>query len=203
MPAVEIRGNADLRKALRTFTPDLEKALKKEIGAALKPVVAKAKSFVPNEAPMSRWAPRSFSEATFPFWNPTTVKNGITYSTKVGKRNSNGFTSMAQIINKTPVGAIYEAAGRLNPQGQDWVGPKASGTGKGVSRSNNPKAGERFIANLPELVSSHKGRGRLIYRAWRDSKGVAEGAVMKAIDKAESEFYRRAAAGPLRKPKAA
>ena len=191
MPSIEIRGNTDLRKALRTFTPDLEKALQKEIARALKPVVAKAKSFVPNQAPMSHWAARSFSEATFPFWNPITVKHGITYTTKVSQRNANGFTSMARIINKSAVGAIYETAGRKNPEGQVWVGRNAGGTGKGVSRSVNPEAGKQFIANLPELVSSHKGRGRLIYRAWRDSKGVAEGAVMKAIDKATTKFYAR------------
>jgi hypothetical protein len=191
MPRVEIRGNTELRKALRTFAPDLEKALVKEMGKALRPVIAKAKSFVPNEAPMSNWAPRSFSEATFPFWNPSVVRKGIVYTTKVNKRNSNGFTSMARIINKSAVGSIYETAGRKNPQGQTWVGPKASGKSKGVSRSVNPRAGEQFINNLPELVSSHKGRGRLIYRAWRDSKGVAEGAVMKAISKAELEFYAR------------
>ena len=191
MPAIEIRGNSDLRKALRTFTPDLEKALQKEIARALKPVVAKAKSFVPDQAPMSHWAARSFSEATFPFWNPTIVKHGITYTTKVSQRNANGFTSMARIINKSAVGAIYETAGRKNPEGQVWVGRNAGGTGKGVSRSVNPEAGKQFIANLPELISSHKGRGRLIYRAWRDSKGVAEGAVMKAIDKATTEFYAR------------
>jgi hypothetical protein len=32
---VEILGNADLRRALRRFAPDLEKALKKEIAFAL------------------------------------------------------------------------------------------------------------------------------------------------------------------------
>jgi hypothetical protein len=191
MPAIEIRGNSDLRKALRTFTPDLEKALQKELRAALKPVVSKAKSFVPNQAPMSRWAPRAFSEATFPFWNPTVIKNGITYTTKVSKPNRDGFTSMARIINKSAIGAIYETAGRKNPDGQEWVGPGAGGLSKGVSRSVNPQAGKQFISNLPELVSSHKGRGRLIYRAWRDSRGVAEGAAMKAIDKATTEFYAR------------
>ena len=30
MPVVELRGNADLRKALRAFAPDLDKELKTE-----------------------------------------------------------------------------------------------------------------------------------------------------------------------------
>lgn len=177
MPAVEIRGNSDLRKALRKFAPDLDKQLKKELGKALRPVVAKAKSFVEAESPMRGWAGRSFSEASFPMYNADTIRRGITYTTAVSKPNRNGFTSMARITNKSPVGAIYEIAGR-------------SSKGK-QGKSRNPKAGEQFIANLPPLISSLKGRGRLIFRAWRESNGVAEGAAMKAIDKATSEFYNR------------
>ena len=191
MAKVEIRGNADLRKALRQFTPDLEKQLKKELAIALKPVVKKARGFVPSESPMSGWAARPFTEARFPFFNSRTITRGIVYSTGVSKRNRNGFTSMARIINKSAAGAIYETAGRKNPNGQPWVGRKGSGSSKGVSRSVNPNAGATFIANLDPLVSSLKGRGRLIYRAWAQSRGVAEGAAMKAIDKATSEFYAR------------
>jgi hypothetical protein len=191
MAKVEIRGNADLRKALRRFTPDLEKQLKKELGIALKPVVRQAKSFIPAQSPMSGWAARSFSESSFPFFNYQTISRNITYTTGVSKPNKNGFTSMARIINKSAVGAIYETAGRKNPDGQPWVGRKGSGSSKGVSRSVNPGAGATFIANLDPLTSSLKGRGRLIYRAWAENKGVAEGAARKAIDKATSEFYAR------------
>ena len=192
MPIVEIRGNIDLRKALRTFTPDLEKQLRKELGAALKPIVREAKGFVPAISPMRGWAGRSYSEGKFPTYNANTIKAGITYSTSASKPNKNGFTSMARIINKSAIGGIYETAGRKNIDGQVWVGAKAGGFSKGVSRSNNPNAGRQFIANLPPIVSSLKGRGRLIYRAWAANKGVAEGAAMKAIDSAVTQFYARA-----------
>ena len=190
MPAIEIRGNADLRKALRKFTPDLDKQLKKELGKALRPVVRRAQSYVPAVSPMSGWQARSFSEATFPMYNASTIIRGIKYTTAVSKPNKNGFTSMARIINASRVGAIFETAGRKNPQGQPWAGKNGSASHK-YSHSNNPKAGEQFINNLPPIFSSLKGRGRLIYRAWRDSKGVAEGAAMTAIDKATREFYER------------
>lgn len=190
MPAIEIRGNADLRKALRKFTPDLDKQLKKELGRALRPVVRKAQGYVTQAAPMRGWEGRSFSEGSFPIYNATTIARGIKYSTGVTKPNPQGFTSMARIINASRVGAIYEIAGTKNPKGQPWVGPNGS-AGHRYSHSNNPKAGEQFISNLPPLVSSLKGRGRLIFRAWRDSNGVAEGAAMKAIDKATQEFYNR------------
>lgn len=190
MPALEIRGNADLRKALRKFTPDLDKQLKKELGYALRPVVRKAQSFVPSTSPMSGWEARSFSEGLFPPYSSTTIKRGIKYSTGVTKHNSNGFTSMARIVNASPAGAIFEKAGVANPEGRPWVGRKGAAGGK-YSHSSNPGAGRQFISNLPPLVSSLKGRGRLIYRAWAENRGVAEGAANKAIDKATTEFYKR------------
>ena len=184
---IEIRGNADLRKAMRRFTPDLEKALKKEIGKALRPVVAEAKGFVPAVSPMRGWAGRSFNEGYFPTYNAATIIAGITYKSTPSAINENGFSSMASVQNKSRVGAIYEGAGRANPNGQPWVGPKGSASHK-FSHSNNPNAGKQFIENLPPLVSSLKGRGRLIYRAWANNRGKAEGAVMKAIDTATTQF---------------
>jgi hypothetical protein len=193
MPAVEIRGNADLRKDMRQFTPDLEKTLKKELKRALVPVTKMAKGFVPSQAPMSGWAARSFSEGFFPQWSSSTIAQGITYSVSPSKMNKNGFSSMARIMNKSSVGAIYETAGRKNPDGQPWVGPKAGGTSKGVSRSSNPNAGKQFITNLGPLTSSLQGRGRLIYRAWRQSQNADPmGIAMRAIDEATTEFYSRA-----------
>jgi hypothetical protein len=196
---IEIRGNADLRKAMRRFTPDLEKALKKEIGKALRPVVREAKGFVPSVSPMSGWAGRSFSEGKFPTYNAATIIAGITYKSTPSKVNSNGFSSMASIENRSRVGAIYESAGRNGDQGQPWVGPKARSNSNKVSKSNNPKAGEQFIKNLGPLTSSLKGRGRLIYRAWAQNRGLAEGATMKAIDTAIKQFRIEAAKAPLGK----
>jgi hypothetical protein len=191
---VEIRGNADLRKAMRRFTPDLEKALRKEIGNALRPVVRDAKGFVLAVSPMSGWAGRSFNEGKFPTFNAGVMKAGIKYSATPSKINAEGFSSMASVQNNSRVGAIYEGAGRANPNGQPWVGPKGP-AGNKYSHSRNPKAGEQFIANLPPLVGSLKGRGRLIYRAWANNKGKAEGAVNKAIDTAITQFRARAREG--------
>jgi hypothetical protein len=195
MPTIEIRGNVDLRKALRAFAPDLEKQLKKDLAAAMKPVVAKARGFAPAQAPMSGWAPRSFSEAKFPFYSASTIKSGIVYSTSPSKVNPYGFSSMATITNKSAAGAIYETAGRNGPQ--PWVGPKAGGASKKVSRSVNPKAGATFIENLPELTSSLKGRGRLIFKAWAQDQGKAEGAALTAIDKTTRAFNAIISKGKL------
>ena len=195
MPTIEIRGNVDLRKALRAFAPDLEKQLKKDLAVAMRPVVAKARGFVPAQTPMSGWASRSFSEAKFPFYSASTIKAGIVYSTSPSKINRYGFSSMATITNKSAAGAIYETAGRNGPQ--PWVGPKAGGASKGVSRSVNPGAGATFIENLPPLTSSLKGRGRLIFRAWASDQGKAEGAARTAIDKTTQAFNAIISKGKL------
>lgn len=187
MLKVEIRGNADLIKALRAFSPDLEKQLRKELKTALTPVVKTARGFVPSESPMSGWQGRSFSEAKFPFFNYQTITRNIVLENKVSKRDKNGFTSIARIINKSPAGAIYETA----RQPQAWVGPKDSGTSKGVSRSVNPGAGAKFVENLGIITKSAKGQGRFIYRAWAENQGVAIGAANTAIDKAIKQFYAR------------
>ena len=191
---IEIRGNADIRKAMRRFTPDLEKTLRKEIGNVLRPVVREAKGFVPAASPMRGWASRSFSEARFPMYSASTIIGGIKYSAVPSKINSEGFSSMASVQNNSRVGAIYEGAGRKGSQGQPWVGPKGSASHK-FSHSTNPKAGQQFIANLPPLTGSLKGRGRLIYRAWANDRGKAEGAVNKAIDTALVQFRARVREG--------
>jgi hypothetical protein len=199
MASVELRGNTDLRTALRRFAPDLDKNLRKEMASGLKPVVAAARGFVPANSPMSGWAARSFSEARFPFFSASTIRKGITYSTSVSKKNTNGFTSNARIMNKSAAGAIYETSGRKGAQGQPWVGPNAKGSSKGVSRSTNPGAGKQFIENLGPLTSSLQGRGRFIYRAWAADQGRAHGIVMRAIDRTTREFYARASKGSLGK----
>jgi hypothetical protein len=197
MPAVELRGNSDLRKALRQFAPDLDKELKSELRRALQPVVRKARGYVESN-PMSNWNASSSSSATFPKYNPALISKGIGFSTGVTKKNKNGFNSMAKIYNRTAAGAIYEQAGVKNPQGQPWVGPKGP-AGKKYSHSNWKGAGAQFIDNLPEIKSSLKGQGRLIYRAWAESRGVAEGAAMKAIDKATMAFTARSRTTTFRK----
>jgi len=191
MPSIEIRGNTDLRNAVRRFAPDLEKNLRKEIANGLKPVVATARGYVPTISPMSGWASRSFNNGFFPTYTASTIIRGISYSSVVTKKSKQGFTANAAIFNKSAVGAIYETAGRKNPFGQPWVGPKGSGS-HDFSHSNWRGAGEKFISKLPPLVSSLQGRGRLIYRAWAQDKGRAHGIVMRALDKTFAEFDARA-----------
>jgi hypothetical protein len=193
---IELRGNADLRKALRRFAPDLEKSLKIELKRGLAPIAQTARGYVPSQSPLSGWSPRSFNEGSFPTYNAGVIKSKIGFSTAVTKRNAKGFNSMASVFNNSRAGAIYESAGRNGAQGQPWVGPKGP-AGHKYSHSYNPKAGEQFIGAMEPLTGSLKGRGRLIFKAWSRNKGVAEGIVNKAISTAEQELYRRSKSGAL------
>jgi hypothetical protein len=197
MPVVELRGNSDLRKALRQFAPDLDKELKEELRKALSPVVRRARGYVESN-PMSNWSDSKSTGAEFPKYDSAAIKRGIGFSTSPTKINRNGFSGMAKVFNKTAAGAIYEQAGIKNPQGQPWAGPTGP-KGHRFSHSSNPRAGEQFINNLPPITSSLKGRGRLIYRAWAESRGLAEGAAMRAIDKATTTFMARSKETRLRR----
>jgi len=202
----EVVGAIALRKALNQYAPDLAKELTKELGAVLKPIVSQARGFVPTESPMRGWRSDSgrsitattsmFRTGKFPVYNAGEIRRGIIYKTTPSKPNRAGFVNSVRIQNKTAAGAIYETAGRKNGQGQDWVGPKASGRSKGVSRSVNPYAGNQFISNLGNLYGpSSRGKskmmGRLIFRAWDKTQGRANAAVFKSIENTTKKFNER------------
>jgi len=202
--ATEVVGAISLRKALNQYAPDLAKELTRELNTTLRPIVQDARGFVPAQSPMSGWAPRAFSEARFPTYNASIIKSGITFKTTPSQPNRAGFRNAIRIQNKSTAGAIYETAGRKNGQGQDWVGPKAGGASKGVSRSNNPYAGNQFISNLGNLYGSKKGSdhrmmGRLIFRAWAKTQGKANAAVFKSIENTTRKFNERSQLVDLRR----
>jgi hypothetical protein len=200
----EVVGAVALKKALNKYAPDLAKELNKELGAVLKPIVNEARSFVPIASPMSGWSEVTSPRGRFPKYNAMEIRKGIIYKTSPSKPNRAGFVNNIRIQNKSMIGAIYETAGRKNGQGQDWVGPKAGGASKGVSRSNNPYAGNQFISNLGQLYGparkgDHRMMGRLIFRAWANTQGRANASVFKAIENTTTKFNRRTAMVDVRR----
>lgn len=196
--ATEVVGAVELRKALNKYAPDLAKELTRELGAVLKPIVADARGFIPLKSPMSGWEKKKTSGGnSFPKYDSAEIRRGIVYKTSPSKPNRAGFVNVVRIQNKSAVGAIYETAGRKNGQGQEWVGPKAGGASKGVSRSVNPYAGNQFISNLGNLYGSmrrggdHRMMGRLIFRAWAKTQGKANAAVFKAVENTTEKFNKR------------
>jgi hypothetical protein len=154
---VEFAGVNNLRKALKEFAPDLDKALKKELAALAKPVVTKARGYAPAVAPLSNWGREG---GRFPNYNGAAVKAGISFSTAKSKKNNRGFSSSVRIVNRTAAGAIYETAGR-----------KSGNVGQFTPRLNGQLRGQ-----------GQKMTGRAIFRAWAQDQGKTTAAVIKAIE---------------------
>jgi len=151
----EVKGGIALRKALRKFTPDLAKETQKEMASLLKPITSKARGFIPATAPISGWA-KPATTGRFPRYSAGEAKRGIGYKTTPSKPNRKGFRSLAQINNKSAAGAIYETAGRKNPNGREQAKRRevsipgmnpvySTSTAKNYGKSNNPKAGSLVI----------------------------------------------------------
>lgn len=213
---VELKGADKLRKALREFEPDLAKQVTKQMTAVLKPMTNKARGYMPAaDSMLSGWTKAASSTETtnyrhFPKYDQNEAKRGVKYSTSPSKPNKRGFVSLARIINSSAGGAIYETAGRKNPQGQP---SQASTRGKfsdyidtsnKVNKSLNPNAGKQFIARanrVGNLVNARpqgqvgratrKMTGRVIFRAFSEDQGKAVGAVARAIQNSANEFNAR------------
>lgn len=172
MPA-SVKGAVALRKSLRQFTPDLAKALPKEVGAALKPITKAARGYLPDDGQvLSGWRPRQMSEGRFPTYNARIVKAGVGYKTTPSKPNRSGFRSLARVFNKSAAGAIYDTMGRKTPQ-------------------------SRFVQNQNNKYSSQmkgdqKMQGRALFRAYDENNGKAREAVLAAIENAAKKLNARA-----------
>lgn len=215
MPVV-VSGTKQAIKSLRKVNPEAAKAVRVKVTAAAKPVVSKARGFAPSEAPLSGWgiARGAWKERVY---EPMAVRRGIGFSQSPTKPNRQGFSYTAYIYNKSTAGAIYETAGRKNPNGRppapsvqhyaDAGTPQARAdymvrnSSKEFSQSANPMAGQQFIDAMGTLYKAQRvqgqggrvGRklnGRLIFRAWAEDQGRVLGAVAKAYDEVTARFNR-------------
>lgn len=174
---VKVKGVIELRKALRQFEPDLAKETNKEVTSFLKPVVAKARGYLPsNEDVPSGWLKRENAEGRWAnrYYDQAEAKRGIKYKTTPSKPNREGWRSVASLINQ-PVdkvnvgGLIYETAGRKSGIVGKFT-PLLGGMLKGSKRSMT---------------------GRTMFRAFNEDQGKAVTGVAKALKRAEDKFYGR------------
>jgi hypothetical protein len=193
MPVV-VEGIVGLRKALRSYAPDLQKQMDTEIRTAMKEVIGDARRRVPATTRLYNWVDTGKSRMSrtgratpFPAYNPTLIRRGLTYSLARQRGNRVGFVSLFTLFNKSAIGAIVETAGRANPNGSSR------------SQSNNPNAGSMFNTTLSNEVGAlksyksgdRKSTGRLLYAAYADNQGKALDAIMAAINKATNAFNQR------------
>jgi hypothetical protein len=214
MASKAIEGALKLRRALLHFELDLADDTKAEVEKALIPVTDKARGFATVPAGLSSWFKQS--NGSFPTANLGEIRRGIRSSADASKPNRKGWVSLARVENISRAGAIFETAGRKNKDGRaafqnvrgsayGTMGTEGSYRGKVRGRvrdynSNNPFAGYQFVhaieqasplAQNPQLTRSRRGKGHLIFRAWKENQGVANAAVITAIEKTTKKFYQR------------
>jgi hypothetical protein len=215
---VAVKGGIELRKAMKKFTPDLAKDMQKELASLLKPIVSKARGFIPSQAPLSGYGKAS-GNGKFPVWDGKDARGGVGYKTTPSKVNRSGFRSLARIQNASASGAIYETAGRVHPNGREQAKMRevviptyrrdtgageyryTTSTNKKYGKSNNPEAGYLFVQAMNQYSTivdannqtgagrrSRKMKGRAIFRAWKEDGGKTNAAVIKAIESARDKF---------------
>jgi hypothetical protein len=223
---VEVAGLDETIYSLKNFAPDLYKDMLEEIDPAMQSISDRAKGMVRARisgldtgwTSQGREAKsRSSRKRGFPKYDPWKIRKGLGYDLGTTKRNRSGFVQTFILQNHSASGAIYETAGRKNPQGRaPFVNISGDKKGKvqgyegtyksnqkflrrktGEYASNNPMAGYQFVKaldNQQKLVSIGRGRkreGRLLYKAFYDDQGKVQDAVMKAIEKAKNRWINR------------
>jgi len=170
---VEVKGGVELRKALKKFTPDLAKALPKEVGAALRPIVKTGKGYLPDNGQiLSGWLARPNSVGTFPTYDVGLAKSKIGYKTTPSKPNSKGFRSLVSVFNKNAAASIYERMGKLSPES--------------VFVKNQQQK-----HNAP-FKGTGRMQGRVLFKAYDENNGKARDAVIKAITVAATKLNQSA-----------
>ena len=184
---VNVTGVKQLQKAMRDVDKDLNKEMSKNIKQAMLIVRDRARGYLPAQNDvLSGWGKGTGSLETvkdpnrlFPPYDYAYAKSKVAYSAGQNKANNRGFKAAFYVYNNSRSGAIFETAGRINrPRG---------------NKSLNPDAPAQFNA-AAEMLSSMKGqgkqRGRVIYRAWDETKNKVIPAVVEAIDTVAIKFKK-------------
>jgi hypothetical protein len=186
MPLV-VTGVKQLQKAMREVDQDLNKEMSKNIKQAMLIVRNRARGYLPAQSDvLSGWGKGTGSIDTikepnrlFPPYDYDLAKKKVQYSAGQNKANDKGFKAAFYVYNNSRSGAIFETAGRIGrPRG---------------NKSLNPNAPEQFNS-AAEMLSSMKGqgkqRGRVIYRAWDETKDIIIPKVVNAIETVAVKFKK-------------
>jgi hypothetical protein len=161
----ELKGANNLRRALKKFSPDLDKETRDEMVGFLKPLVKKSRGYMPANSSMPSGWVGTAEAGQFPKYDATIVRRGVGYKLTPTKPNREGWSSTVSIHNKTAAGAIFETAGR-----------KSGNTG-------------RFTPRLQgQLAGVGKMQGRAMFKAYKEDEGKAKTGVIKALEKAAAKF---------------
>jgi len=212
---VEVVGVKDVLKGLEFIDEDMRQRIRTAIDPLMRGVAFKAKGFVKsNDDVLSGWAKASNNPGTFPKYDAGIVRAGIGYNPGENKTFRNGFKVSNYVYNASRPGAIYEVAGRLNPQGrapfefrtskgEGGTYTKKSARSRALQQynSSNPFASQQFVAALEPVTAQpkikdiraggRKTKGRLIYKAWAQDSTKVYDAILKAINATAIDFNKK------------
>jgi len=212
---VEVVGVKDVLKGLEFIDEDMRQRIRTAIDPLMRGVAFKAKGFVKgNDDVLSGWAKASGNPGTFPKYDAGVVRAGIGYNPGENKTFRNGFKVSNYVYNASRPGAIYEVAGRLNPQGrapfefrtskgEGGTYTKKSARSRALQQynSSNPFASQQFVAALEPVTAQpkikdiraggRKTKGRLIYKAWAEDSTKVYDAILKAINATAIDFNKK------------
>lgn len=218
-PTNQLQGVDEFVKALKNYDQDLLKSVQTEIKQIAAEMVTEAKGYVPSGAPrgLSNWEEQRPTNEWYRLrFDASKIRGGI-YLSFARRRSSyggflragslnKGWYSQVSLVNTTGAGAVYELAGRRNPDGRPPA-PRYKGISKlfrpainlkRFNNSRNPNAGKQFV----EAIEFESGivvrnqQGRLILRAFDNHKAEVVPAVKTAILKARDVFYSRCSSAP-------
>jgi hypothetical protein len=216
---VEVVGIKDVLKGLEFIDEDMRQRIRDAIDPLMRGVAFTAKTMVKqNSDVLSGWTkPISSPDLKykpFPKYDANIVRQGIGYNPGENKTFKNGFKVSNYVYTASRPGAIYEVAGRLNPQGRapfefrtsmgdGGTYTKRSARSKALEeyKSNNPFASQQFVAALEPVTSQpkikdirsqgRKTKGRLVYKAWAQDSPKVYDAILKAINATAVDFNKK------------
>lgn len=161
---VVVKNAKETMAALKQFDPDAEKALRKRINKAARSIVRDARSGMPAGKALRKWG--------------TWTQNGrdLSYNGNASRirttranmrRRGEAISNYIGVVNPTAGGAIFELAGRGNPD-QSFLAALQSG-GYGMSRKQG---------------TSRPG----VFKAFDDNEGAAVAEIEDALKEAEKRL---------------
>lgn len=185
-PTVFVRGHQETLAALKLIDPELSKQLRKRMNDGARKVLTRAKQRVPAR-PLRNWGTwNSGKDGRDLLWDPNVVKAGLRFSRasgNIGSASSGALKGRAsfRLLNKSPVGAIYEMAG------------SDGGTGTRTLTNGNKVQWPQSHTFVRNVKANFGTEPRLLIETWRSMKGITMmAAIARECAKAAEDAVKNA-----------
>jgi hypothetical protein len=176
--SAQVIGLEQTVRDLKQFDVDALKIMNKEIYQTMKKIQLDARELMPSATPLSKWGmePKEGDKWGRLRFVPRSARVGL--KTKIERQRRKGtWTSRAYLmINADPAGAIYETAGRKNPNGSS---PQGAAFINAIEADSN--------------VTVRGKQGRVAYKAVQDREPYTMNEMRDAIGRGVAALNRKLA----------